>query len=68
MTPAQRGQLVEIPADPAALPDPSSSGIFVEGAADVAVFEEAFEQIVATAQSPDESRETIKKIMEEKYS
>lgn len=43
-------------------------GTFVEGTNDVTIFEEAFDQIVATAQSPDESRETIKKIMEEKHS
>ncbi|WP_185094818.1 Scr1 family TA system antitoxin-like transcriptional regulator [Streptomyces sp. PanSC19] len=43
-------------------------GTFVEGTNDVTIFEEALDQIVATAQSPDESRETIKKIMEEKHS
>ncbi|MEU7022422.1 helix-turn-helix transcriptional regulator [Streptomyces sp. NPDC046203] len=43
-------------------------GTFVEGTTDVAVFEEAFDQIVATALSPDASRETIKKILEEKHS
>ncbi|MFE7413957.1 Scr1 family TA system antitoxin-like transcriptional regulator [Streptomyces laurentii] len=43
-------------------------GTFVEGTTDVTVFEEAFEQIVATAQSPDASRETIEKIMKEKHS
>ncbi|MEU7022420.1 Scr1 family TA system antitoxin-like transcriptional regulator [Streptomyces sp. NPDC046203] len=42
-------------------------GTFVEGTTDVAVFEEAFDQIVATAQSPDASRETIKKSLEEKH-
>ncbi|MDR3080727.1 MAG: helix-turn-helix transcriptional regulator [Streptomyces sp.] len=43
-------------------------GTFVEGTTDVTVFEEAFDQIVATAQSPDASRETIEKIMKEKHS
>lgn len=42
-------------------------GTFVEGTGDVKIFEEAFDQIVATALSPDKSRETIRKIMKEKH-
>lgn len=41
-------------------------GYFVEGTDDVKVFETAFDRVVAAALSPDDSRETIKKIMEER--
>lgn len=39
-------------------------GYYVEGTDDVKVFETAFERVVAAALPVDESRETIKKIME----
>ena len=40
-------------------------GYFVEGTDDVKEFESAFELIVAAALPVDQSRETIKKIVEE---
>ncbi|MEU6312243.1 helix-turn-helix transcriptional regulator [Streptomyces sp. NPDC047014] len=42
-------------------------GTFVEGTQDVAIFEDAFSQIVANALSPDESRDTIKMILKEQH-
>ncbi|MEW1632642.1 DUF5753 domain-containing protein [Streptomyces sp. NPDC093801] len=42
-------------------------GTFVEGTADVAIFEEAFGQIVANALSPDQSRDTIATILKENH-
>ncbi|AJT67456.1 hypothetical protein T261_5840 [Streptomyces lydicus] len=41
-------------------------GYFVEGTDDVKVFETAFDRVVAAALPPDDSRETIKKIMEKR--
>lgn len=39
-------------------------GYFIEGTDDVTVFETAFDRVVAAALSVDDSRETIKNIME----